>query len=145
MLVCSFVSSLVTKPLPFMKDLVALKYLSEKGSVESARRLLEHRPNRPSVLPISSHVTTLFGRFSILLVLALVAQLCMARNMFEDGCFRVHWNPQTRTKISKNPKIPQAKKAKARNITSEQTSSIFVSNLPLFSAFSFSPTPCASF
>ena len=33
------------------------------------------------VLPISSHVTILLGRFSIMLLFAFMAQVCMAQNM----------------------------------------------------------------
>ena len=45
--------------------------------------------NRPNwlrfVLPISSHVTVLFGSFSIMLLFAFMAQLFMERNMLEES------------------------------------------------------------
>ena len=47
---------------------------------------ISNRPNQLRfVLPISSHVAILLGSFSIILLFAFMAQLCMARNMLEKS------------------------------------------------------------
>ena len=63
------------------------------------------------------------------------------RGLWGDGILE----PEDPERSYQKREIPQERKAKTQNCTSEQKSSIFVSNLPLVSALLFSLTPCALF
>ena len=62
---------------------------SESLQFSNCAGLDNHNQNRPNwlrfVLPISSHVIIPLGSFSIILLFAFMAQLCMVRNMSENS------------------------------------------------------------